>query len=157
MRTQTQLDADVVALLAPITRDRYDYAGRAQIKTVVNPHGIDLHVGQVGSVAHDNPASDNPTAHPYMVLWTQAATDRHTRLAGGRSVSTFGFQLTVAAGTRQGALWALDNVRAVMTRARLHESTGILTPYLDQLNVLVDEDASPPRWYVPLRYTTSVH
>lgn len=153
MRTLLQLDADTLALLAPITRNRYDYVGQAQAKTAVNPAGIDLHVGDVGAVAN----APDGTAAPYMVLWTQSGTDTHTRLAGGRSITTYGFQLTVAAGTRTGALWAIDRVRTVTARARLHKSTGILTPYFDQINVLVDEGASPPRWYAPLRYTTSVH
>src|SRR5690606_22123029 len=104
-------------MLTPITRDRYDYAGKAQTRTPINPTGIDLHVGHVGPLAYDNADTDSPIVHHYMVLWTHAGTDRHNRLAGGRSASTYGFQLTVASGTRAGCLWAIDLVRDLMTRA----------------------------------------
>lgn len=159
MRTNVQLHADVLQLLAPVTRDRYDYAGPdAVTKTPVNPVGIDLHDGMVGRVAHNPapPVGDGLVAH-YMELVVHPRTDRHTRVAGGSSVAGFGFSLNIASGTRAGALWAIDQVLTVTTRARLHPSTGLLVAYFDQIHLIEDPDAPPARWYAPLRWSTTVH
>lgn len=158
MRTNIELHGDVLDLLAPITRDRYDYAGPTVKKVTVNPVGIDLHDGKIGQVAMNPapPVGDGTVAH-YMGLTIHPRADRHTRLTGGTSRGVFGFSLTVASGTRTGALWAIDQVNSVVERARLHESTGLLRPYLDQPHVVYDADANPPRWYSPLRWSTTVH
>ena len=158
MRTNTQLHDDVVALLAPITRDRYDYAGPTVKKIAVNPTGIDLHDGKVGQAAMNPapPVGDGTVAH-YMELVVHPRTDRHTRASGGASQGTFGFSLTVASGTRAGALFAIDKVLTVTSRARLHASTGLLVAYFDQIQLIEDPDAPPARWYAPLRWSTTVH
>lgn len=157
MQPLLDLTDDLLTILKPITRDRYDYIGSIVDTTSVNTNGIDLHVGQVGQVAHDNAGTEHPTAHHYMVLWPHAGVDRHERLSGGTSLTTWGFQLTVASGTFDGAQWALSKVRAALSRARLNPRTGLLTPYFDQVNVMPDDEVSPPRWYAPLRYSTTVH
>lgn len=153
MQPLESLTAQLVELLAPVVRDVYTYTADAQEVTGLNPTGIDLHMEDVRTVAQ----SPDGSASPYMVLWPQAGTDLHPRMSRGRSATTWGFQLTVAAGSRRGCLWALDLARGQLQRARLNGATGILTPYFDQVDVLVDRGASPPRWFAPLRYTTSVH
>lgn len=153
MRTNDQLHTDLLTLLAPVTRDRYTYTGTAAKVTAVNPAGIDLHDGDVRTVA----TAPDGTAHHYMVLHVQPRTDEHRRFAGGTSQGTFGFRLTIASGSPRGARWATDQVTALLHRARLHPTTGLLVPYLDQLEVLPDQDADPPRWYVPQRWSTTVH
>lgn len=153
MQHLNDLTADTVALLATITRDHYTYTGTAQSVESVNPYGIDLHVDEIRTAALD----PDGTAHPYMVLYPDAGSDRHTRLAGGRSVTSWGFQLTVAAGSPHAARAALNLVTNTLARARLNPKTGLLTPYFDRVQILPDDSAPPPRWYAPLRYTTTVH
>lgn len=154
MRTNTQLHGDVVALLAPITRDHYSYTGTGRTLTRINEAGIDLHDGRIGQVAL---APDGRTVAHYMGLVIHPRADRHQRITGGASSALFGFSLTVASGSRDGALWALDRVNAALARARPHASTGLVTPYLDQSHLIEDDDANPPRWYTPLRYSLTVH
>lgn len=158
VRTNAQLHADVLTFLAPITRDRYDYTGTAVDKITVNPTGIDLHDGKIGTVALNPgpPQGDGTVAH-YMGLTIHPRADRHTRITGGSSQALFGFSLVVASGSRAGALWAIDKVTTHLQRARLHPSTGLLRHYLDQVHLVYDADASPPRWYAPLRWSTTVH
>lgn len=153
MQHVNDLTADTITLLAPITRDLYTYTGNAQTVTPVNATGIDLHIDDIRTVA----LGPDGTARPYMVLYPQAGSDRHTRLSGGRSLTVWGFQLTIAAGSPHAVRSALNLVTTRLARARLNAATGILTPYFDQTDVLADDGASPPRWYAPLRYTTSVH
>lgn len=153
MQHLNTLLTDVITLLAPITRDRYTYTGKAANVDHVNPTGIDLHVDDARTIALD----DDGTAHPYMILRPEAGSDRHTRLSRGRSLTVWGFQLDVAAGSPHAARSAITLATATLARARPNTNTGILTPYFDQVSLLVDDSASPPRWYAPLRYTTSVH
>ena len=154
MPTDETLHDALVALLAPVTRNRHERRGGATVTTPVNEHGIDLHDGHVLAVEH----GPDGTALPYMVLWPTATTGEHTRLAGGRSMGRWGFQLTVAAGSPAGVRWALGKVQPLTARARLIPGrTGLLTPYLDQVQIVPDEDATPIRWSAPLRYQTTVH
>lgn len=147
-----ELTDTVVNILQPVTRDRYDYAGTIPTKTSVNTHGIDLHVGHVTKVA----LAPDGTVAPYIVLYVMAPLDRHgRRLVGGGVGHVYGFQLTIAAGTPAGVYWALDKVRPLFVRARLDDTTNFVKPYLEQITVTPDEDADPPRWWVPLRFTTS--
>lgn len=158
VRTTSQLHTDVVTLLAPATRDRYTYTGTGRTKTAVNNAGIDLHDGRVGQVAmNPPPPTGDGTAQPYMALATSGKTDQHQRLSAGASQALFTIRLTVAAGSPQGLRWALDKIDPLFARARLHESTGLLVPYFDPVQAIEDRDASPPRWYVHLRYSTTVH
>lgn len=153
MRTTDELHTDLLTLLAPITRDRYHYTGQAVDVTRVNPAGIDLHDGDARTIA----TAPDGTAHPYMVLAVQPTTGQHRRLVGGRSQATWGFTLRVAAGSPRGTRWAVDRVNDHLAHARLHPSTGLLEPYFDPADVIRDPDATPTRWYSPLRYGTTVH
>lgn len=154
--TTTDLHAAVLELLAPVTRKRHEQRGPTVTTKTVNATGIDLHDGRIFAVEHA-PAPDG-TALPFMVLWSTAPTDVHTRLAGGASLSRWGFQLTVAAGTPAGVRWALDRLQPRLARARLIPGrTGLLQPYLDQVPITPEDDITPPRWSAPLRYETTVH
>lgn len=153
MRDDNDLHQDVLDLLAPITRDRYTYTGTSRTVERVNPAGIDLHDGSIGSLA----LAPDGTARPYMGLVIHPRTDRHTRISGGSARGYFGFSLTVAAGSPRGARAAIVAVTAHLARARLHESTGLLTPYLDQIHLVEDTTASPTRWYAPMRWSVTVH
>lgn len=149
----SEADAGVVNLLEPLTREKFTYTANTQRREMVNASGIDLHIADVREV---NVGPDQ-TAIPYMVLWPEGGTDRYTRLAGGRSITRYGFQLTVAAGSFNGCRWALDKVQGVLGRARILGTSGLLIQYFDQVPILKDDGASPPRWYAATRYTTSIH
>lgn len=152
--TETELHAATLDLLRPVTRRLYQRHGRDTVTTTVHAAGIDLHDGHVFAVQN----APDGTAAPYMVLWPDAAAPSHTRLSGGRSMGRWGFQLTVAAGTPAGVRWALDKLSPLTERAYLISGrTGLLTPYFDRVQILPDEDLTPPRWFVPLRFTTTVH
>ena len=153
MRTTDQLHADLLTLLAPITRDRYEYTGKTMKVHHVNAAGIDLHDGDARTIAE----APDGTAHHYIELQVQPTTGQDRRLAGGRSQATWGFTLRVVSGSPRGARWAVDQVTALLARARLHASTGLLEPYFDPADIIRDPDASPTRWYSPLRYGTTVH
>ncbi|MFK5689600.1 hypothetical protein ACI3EY_08025 [Ornithinimicrobium sp. LYQ92] len=154
MPTDEDLHAALLVLLAPITRNLHQRLGKTTETKVVNAEGIDLHDGHVFAVAH----GPDGTALPYMVLWPTATTGQHTRLAGGRSMGRWGFQLTVAAGSPAGVRWALGRLAPVTARARLVPGhTGLLTPYFDQVQIAPDEDVDPIRWSAALRYETTVH
>lgn len=154
MVTNDELHAATITLLAPATRDRYTYTGKTATKTAVNPTGLDLHDGHVGAVA----AAPDGTAAPYMALAAHPRGDRHTRLAGGTSMGTFDIALTVAAGSPRSVRWALDRVMPLFSRRFLIPGeTGLLVPYFDQVDLIEDEDVSPTRWYVPLRWRTTTH
>lgn len=153
MQHPNTLTANTITLLTPITRNHYTYTGNTQTVEHINPNGIDLHVDTIRTAALD----PDGTAHPYMVLYPQAGTARHTRLAGGTTYTQWGFQLTVAAGSPHALRAALNLVTTTLTRTRLNPTTGILTPYFDQTDILADDTVTPPRWYAPLRYTTTAH
>ena len=154
MLTNEALHEAVLALLAPITRDRYDYTGDAVKVAQISAQGLDLHVGHVGKVA----LGADGTAAPYMALAPHPRGDRHTRLSGGASVGTYDITLTVAAGSPRGARAALDLVMPRFARTYLVPGrTGLLVPYFDVIDLIEDEDVAPTRWYVPLRWRTTVH
>lgn len=155
MLTNEQLHAATITLLAPVTRDRYSYAGTiALTKVPINPTGLDLHDGHVGTIAK----APDGTAAPYMALAPHPRGDRHTRLSGGASMGTYDLALTIAAGSPQGVRWGLDRVMPLLARAYLVPGrTGLLVPYFDQVDPIEDEDVSPTRWYAPLRWRTTVH
>ena len=153
MPTDDDLHTALLDLLAPVTRNRHERKGGATVTTAVNATGIDLHDGHVFAVEH----GPDGTALPYMVLWPTATTGQNTRLAGGRSMGRWGFQLTVAAGSPAGVRWALALLQPVTARARLTPRTGLLRPYLDQVPITPDEDVTPIRWSTALRYETTVH
>lgn len=149
----SEVDSAVIELLAVVTREKFTYTGNAQHRELVNESGVDLHIAEVREV---NLGPDK-TAIPYMVFWPEGGADRYTRLAGGRSLSRYGFQLTIAAGSFMGCRWAMDKVCPLLSRARLLQTSGLLIQYFDQVPILKDDQASPPRWYATPRYVTSIH
>lgn len=152
-RTDAELHDRVTGLLAPITRTRYTYVGAKRGSTLVNPSGLDLHDGRVDAVALD----EYGRAEPYLGLMVHPQVLQHgPRMAGGPTSTTFEFSLTVAAGSPAGARWGLDKVRPLLRRVRLVPEASLLRPVLDQSDLLEDPDASPPRWFSPLRFRSTV-
>lgn len=152
MLTVTQAHKAVLDLLAPVTRNRYTYAGDSRTTVQVNPNGLDVHDGRVGSLAAHNGIIDT-----FLVIYPHLPAQIHSRLAGGASGALWGFRAVLGAGSREAAVHGIDRVLPLLARARLADSTSFLTPYLDQVVLLPDEDTTPPRWSVPLIYTATLH
>lgn len=153
MRTLDELYNDFLAVLAPLTRRRYTYTATATEITEVNASGYDVHEGTVGEAAVDGAGN----ALPYYVVSSGSLVGEHRRLAGGRSQATFSISVLVAGGSPRGVRDALSDLETALARVRLHTSTGLLSPYFDEIDIYEDPDADPKRWRTTARYSTTVH
>jgi len=92
---------------------------------------------------------------PYCCLYMGGGMTRATR-HGGRPVDlSLGWQITYAAGTPRGALWAFDKGRAALVGLRLFDGLqhGQVKEAIDAGEVRRDKEVpNDIRWYVPMRY-----
>lgn len=104
---------------------------------------------------------DAGRAKPYVASYLgagQATSSRHGGVRRAIDVPldlTLPFQVTAAAGTYKGALWAVGEVRAALTGLLLiaNAQTTRLREYTDPGPMRRDEDVpSDVRWYLPMQY-----
>lgn len=109
----------------------------------------------------DMPRDDAGRVKPYAALYLspgQASSRRH----GGPRPATNApldlavpFQVTAAAGTYEGALWAAGEVRAALTGVQLFVAS-VTTRLREDISAgRVQEDKAIPsdvRWYLPMQY-----
>jgi hypothetical protein len=127
--------------------------------------GLTVFMGGVpddAEIPRDDPDDPTSPAKPYAAVYIgggQATSDRH---GGIRPIDedtpldlSAPFQVTAAAGTPLGALWAVDKVRAALTGVRLFNNgqTTRLREITDP-GPLRSDKAVPndPRWYLPMQY-----
>lgn len=115
-----------------------------------------------GGVPDDQqmPRDDAGQANPYAVIYLGAGrawSDRHGGLRQANAAPlnlAVAFQVTAAAGTYEGALWAVGKVRTALTGLRLFG--GLATPIREITDPgVVRRDETVPsdvRWYLPMQY-----
>lgn len=98
---------------------------------------------------------------PYAVVYLgigQASADRYGGPRPATDVPldlTVPFQVTAAAGTYEGALWAAEQVRAALTGVQLFDgrTSTRLREDTDPGPIRKDQDVpSDLRWYLPMQY-----
>jgi hypothetical protein len=100
---------------------------------------------------------DNPSSPvlPYCCLYMGAGVTRSSR-HGYRAVDlSLPWQITYAAGTPRGALWAFDKGRAALVGLHLFDGAqhGVVKEDLDPGEVRKDKDVpNDIRWFLPMRY-----
>lgn len=161
--TGGDLHEALLRALGPITRWRHPYPGDGP-PVRVNTNGLDVWENHVGDVRTD----PDGTAHAYLFLQTGPGGWRQTRAVAAASLTRWRPIIAVAAGTPVKARWALDHLRPILDGAVLTTSTGepLTAPLCEGFTrsddydpgpLRVDEDPSPPRWYVPIQYATTAH
>ena len=150
----------LIRALAPVTRWLHPAAGDGDAE-LVNPAGVDVWDGQVGSARVD----PDGTVHAYLFVQDTPGGSRQTRQVKEGTVLTYRPLVTVAAGTPRKARWAVDKVRAALDgailtdedgaplTAPLHEGFG-RAEFYDPGPLRLDNDPSPPRWVAPIQYAT---
>lgn len=92
---------------------------------------------------------------PYCCLYMGGGITRSNR-HGYRAVDlSLGWQVTYAAGTPRGALWAFDKGRAALVGLSLFDGAqhGVVKEDLDVGEVRKDKDVpNDIRWFLPMRY-----
>lgn len=98
---------------------------------------------------------------PYAVLYLgggQASADRYGGLRAAKDVPldlAIPFQVTAAAGTYEGALWAVGKVRAALTGVQLFDGRTTTRLREDTDPGPLRQDKAVPndlRWYLPMQY-----
>ena len=150
----------LVRALAPVTRWRHPAPGDGT-PVRVNATGIDVWENHVGDVRVD----PDGTAHAYLFLQTTPGGRLQSRAVTTTVLTQWQPLLTFAGGTPVKTQWGIDLTRpaldgVVLTTtagepltAPLHEGFTRRGTY-DPGPIRVDEDPSPPRWYVPIQYAT---
>lgn len=161
--THTSLHDALVQALAPVTRWHHPHPLDGP-PVRVNETGVDLWDAHVGDVRVD----PDGTAHAYVYLQAGPGGQRQTRTVKHATITRWRPVITVAGGTPKKADWALSRVRPLLDglvltgpdgaplTAPLHEGFSRFEDY-DPGPVRVDEDPSPPRWFVPIQYATTAH
>lgn len=115
-----------------------------------------------GMIRQDDPppviTGSGGVVKPYAILYAGGGRGYSDRLAGGTSALSWSPQVTVAAGHPADCLAAVDRVRAQLTDQPLTISDGVtghLREVVDPGNVRVDEQVTPPRFYVPMIFQTT--
>lgn len=161
--SSTDLHTALIRALAPVTRWRHPYPGDGP-PVRVNETGVDVWENHVGDVRVD----PDGTCHAYLFLQTGPGGYDWTRHVAGASLTRWRPIATIAAGTPTKARWGLDKVRPLLDGAILTSPSGQqltaplregTTPFenYDPGPLRVDQDPSPPRWYVPIQYATTAH
>ena len=167
--TDRALHAALIEALTPITRWRHPYPADGK-PVLVNQVGVDVWENHVGDVRLDldGPGGTPGTAHAYLFVQTGPGSYIQPRAVTTATYTTWRPIVTVAAGTPVKAMWALDKVRPLLDgltltdpsgrelTAPLHEGFDRRETY-DPGPLRLDEDPSPPRWYVPIQYATTAH
>lgn len=112
-------------------------------------------VGAYNGQVPPNPPTDDLTGqvYPYVVVWGTAGwtpDDARTLSGGADGALDWPSRVTVAAGDLGWCLEAAHLVRQALEGRELIEGAGPLREDPIDLGVQKDEDATPPRWYVPL-------
>lgn len=112
-------------------------------------------VGAYNGQVPPSPPADDLTGqvYPYVVVWGTAGwtpDDARTLSGGADGALDWPSRVTVAAGDLGWCLEAAHLVRQALEGRELIEGAGPLREDPIDLGVQKDEDATPPRWYVPL-------
>lgn len=107
----------------------------------------------------DNPPSDSGIVRPYAAFYFNGGTAAPFTVSGDSRRLGWGFQVTPAAGTVAGALWAVDLLRATFTDRRLEPGNPASDPLrepdgIDLGPLRRDDLPAGPRWYLPMFFTT---
>lgn len=124
-----------------------------RLRTIDNLIVFDSHVPELTADHRD----EKNRAKPYAVLYPAGGRASSSRFCATPGDLTAGGQVTCAAGTPDGARWAVDRVRVALTgwrpfpddpaSARLTELGGDIDP------IRLDKDVpSDLRWFAPLLY-----
>lgn len=163
--TGYDLHQALLRAVQPVTRWRHPYPGDGP-PVRVNEHGIDVWENHVGDV-HLDP---DGTAHAYLFAQTGPGGQAWTRAVAATTVTRWAPILTFAGGTPVKTRWGINLATPLLDALILTDETGApLTAPLRQgpaSSVLVDydpgplqldQDPSPPRWFVPIQYATTAH
>ena len=164
--TTRDLHDALVRALAPVTRWRHPAPGDGT-PVRVNATGIDLWENHVGDVRldPDGPNGTPGTAHAYLFLQTTPGGLLQSRAVTAAVLTRWRPLLTFAGGTPVKTQWGIDRARPLLDGLVLTTETGteLAAPlhegYLrgqdyDPGPLRVDQDPSPPRWFVPIQYAT---
>jgi len=109
-----------------------------------------------GDVPKSPPADSRGRVYPYAVLWTTAGAPTVERPLTDRPGGlTWGPQVTVAAGDIGWLLSAVQVVRGQLEGARLTPWATLRERTDTEITVQKDPDTSPPRFFLPLYFTTT--
>lgn len=158
--TGQDLHEALLRALAPVTRWRHPYPGDG-LPVRVNEHGVDVWDNHVGDARTD----PDGTAHAYVFLQTGPGGQQHTRAVAAATLTRWRPILTFAGGTPVKTRWGLRLVEPLLDglilttpagaaiSAPLHQGSTPREDY-DPGPLRVDQDPTPPRWYVPIQYST---
>lgn len=159
MTTGAELHDALLRAINATTRTRHPGHGKP---VTVNAIGVDVWENHVGNVALDS----DGTAHAYLFLQTGPGGHRYTRMAPHSSGITWRPILTFAGGTPEKVHWAMGMILPLLDRRVLTSESGVaLSAPMHQGSspresydpgpLRLDQDPSPPRWYVPIHYATT--
>ena len=158
--TGQELHRALLRAVQPVTRWLHPYPDDgAPVR--VNEHGVDVWENHVGDVRLDG----DGTAHAYLFLQTGPGGQQQTRAVAAATLTRWRPILTFAGGTPRKTGWGMNLVRPILDglvltdgagralAAPLHEGSTRFEDY-DPGPLRLDNDPSPPRWYVPIQYAT---
>ncbi|WP_068325033.1 hypothetical protein [Janibacter terrae] len=160
MTSSRELHDALVRALEPVTRWRHPAPGDGP-PVRVNEVGLDVWENHVGDARID----PDGTAHAYLFLQTSPGGRNHTRAVAATTLTRWRPILTFAGGTPAKTRWGIDHARPLLDgltlttvdgrelTAPLHEGFTAFDDY-DPGPLRLDQDPSPPRWYVPIQYAT---
>ena len=94
--------------------------------------------------------------HGYLVAYFGLGRSFSSRVSDDANMLTWSFQVTCVGGDDNRCLWVIDKVRATLTGLRLRPTTGKLYEVTDPGPMRRDDDAAPPRFYLPLVFALNV-
>lgn len=107
-----------------------------------------------GEIPQDDPPPtppNDPRVMAYWVLYAGSGISADERLDATAFVSSLNFTVTVAAGTPDRALWAIQTVRNTINGVEI--GSGLITEQpFDPGQLRRDDGVVPPRHYVPLQF-----
>lgn len=163
--TGQELHDALLRALAPVTRWRHPYPGDGP-PVRVNDVGVDVWENHVGNVRLDPGVPGvEANAHAYLFLQTGPGGRLQTRAVAAPVLTRWRPILTFAGGTPAKTNWGMSLARPLLDgltltsvdgrelAAPLHEGSFRFEDY-DPGPLRLDQDPSPPRWYVPIQYAT---
>lgn len=109
-----------------------------------------------GEVPTTPPVDAEGRVHPYLVLYPGGGNATRTALDATSSLTAWSFQVTAVGGDPQRCLWAAAAAASALVDVRLAIPDWVCAPLEQQPtpDMARDDKPRPPRFYVPLRFST---
>lgn len=112
-----------------------------------------------GEVPGSPPLDPDGRVHAYAVFYPGIGRGYSNRGGGTAHSLNWGCQVTCVGGDRTRALWCVDQVRGVLDGLRVTvagRNALLVDVTPEETPLRRDPDISPPRFYLPLLYRTSI-